>query len=348
MRIKSDCLISVNSVARLVFWLCTSILIAGGWCKPAAASNAMVLATVQATTGVTTQVTTSLQNVPGSFVVLDAFPSVHVAPRKIMIWLPPGYQESKQQYSVLYMQDGQNLFDTSTATAGQTWGVAERLARLQSEAKVRKTIVVGIPSTSLRWREYAPVAAINMLTPALREVISRVPDEGVAEPLGDKYLQFLVAELKPYIDKNFRTKAGRSDTFIMGSSMGGLVSLYALASYPDVFGGAGCVSTHWPVSTNPAILSIPGDVRAAEIARSYFSWLEKHLPQAGQHKIYFDHGTINLDALYAPLQKRVDGLMVQKAYRLNQDWMTEVFVGGDHNEKAWRERLDIPLQFLLK
>ena len=346
--IKFDCLKSVNGVARWVYLACASLFIAGGLFNPATASSATVSATAQVTMLPTTQVTTSLQNVPGSFVVVDAFPSAHVAPRKIVIWLPPGYQESKEQYSVLYMHDGQNLFDISTATAGQTWGVAERLTRLQEEGKVRKTIVVGIQSTSLRWREYAPAATINTLSPALREVISRVSEEGVAEPLADKYLQFLVTELKPYVDKNFRTKTGRSDTFIMGSSMGGLVSLYALASYPDVFGGAGCVSTHWPISTNPAILSIPGDVRAAEIATAYLSWLQKHLPKAGQHKIYFDHGTINLDALYAPLQKRVDGLMVRKAYRLNEDWMTQVFVGGDHNEKAWRERLDIPLKFLLK
>jgi enterochelin esterase-like enzyme len=291
---------------------------------------------------------TTMPNVPGSFVIVDAFPSVHVAARKIMIWLPPGYQESSERYSVLYMHDGQNLFDTNTAMGGQTWGVAEHLTRLGSEGKVRKTIVVGIPSNALRWREYAPTAAIKPLSPALREVISRVSGEGMAEPIADNYLQFLVTELKPYIDKTFRTKTARSDTFIMGSSMGGLVSLYALASYPDVFGGAGCVSTHWPVSTNPAILSLPGDLRAAEIATSYFSWLQKHLPEAGKHRIYFDHGTINLDSLYAPLQKRVDGLMTQKGYRLNEDWVTQVFVGGDHNEKAWRDRLDIPLQFLLR
>ena len=269
----------------------------------------------------------TLQNVPGSFIVLNAFPSAHVDARKIMVWLPPDYQESADQYSVLYMHDGQNLFDASTAMGGQTWGVAEHLARLQLAGKVRKTIVVGIPSNSLRWREYAPAAAIKTLSPALGEVISRISGEGMTEPLADKYVQFLVTELKPYIDKTFRTKTGRSDTFIMGSSMGGLVSLYALASYPDVFGGAGCVSTHWPVATNPAILSIPGDLRAAEIATSYFSWLQTNLPEAGKHKIYFDHGTVNLDSLYAPLQKRVDGLMEQKGYRLNQDWMTQVFVG---------------------
>ena len=325
----------LKSLGKLAGLAGAGILMASGIISSSVAATAMPM------------VTTVLPNVPGNFVVIDAFPSAHVAARKIMVWLPPGYQGSANKYSVLYMHDGQNLFDASTATNNQTWGIAEHMTRLQQIGKVRKTIVVGIANTPLRWREYAPAAAINTLSPALREVISRVSDEGVAELLADKYLQFLVTELKPYIDKTYRTKTARSDTFIMGSSMGGLVSLYALASYPDVFGGAGCVSTHWPVSTNPAILSLPGDLRAAEIATAYFSWLQKHLPEAGHHKIYFDHGTINLDSLYAPLQKRVDGLMVQKKYRLNEDWMTQVFVGGDHNEKAWRERLDIPLQFLL-
>jgi enterochelin esterase-like enzyme len=330
---KRDRIKSLRKFAGLVG---AGLLMAGG-----------IISSVVAATA-TPMVTTVLPNVPGNFVVIDAFPSAHVAARKIMIWLPTGYQESAEQYSVLYMHDGQNLFDTRTAMGGQTWGVAEHLTRLESTGKVRKTIVVGIPSNALRWREYAPAAAIKPLSPALRDVVSRVSGEGVAKPLADNYLLFLVEELKPFIDKTFRTKPGRSDTFIMGSSMGGLVSLYALASYPDVFGAAGCVSTHWPVSTNPAILSVQGDLRAAEIANAYFSWLQKHLPEAGHHRIYFDHGTINLDSLYAPLQKRVDDLMSQKKYRLNEDWVTQVFVGGDHNEKAWRERLDIPLQFLLR
>jgi len=89
----------------------------------------------------------------------------------------------------------------------------------------------------------------------------------------------------------------------MGSSMGGLISLYGLASYPQVFGGAGCVSTHWPMATNPAILYPPGDPRAAVIAQSFTDWLRLHLPDAGEHRIYFDHGTLNLDALYGAHQK---------------------------------------------
>lgn len=326
----------LRSLSKLASLAGAGVLIASGIVSGAIAATAAPL------------VTTAMPNVPGNFVVVDAFPSAHVAARKITIWLPPGYQESADQYSVLYMHDGQNLFDATTAMGGQTWGVAEHLAGLQQAGKVRKTIVVGIANSPLRWREYAPAAAINTLSPALRGVISRVSGEGLAEPLADKYLQFLVTELKPYIDRTFHTKTGRLDTFIMGSSMGGLVSLYALTSYPDVFGGAGCVSIHWPVSTNPAILSIPGDIRAAEIATSYYSWLQQHLPEAGRHKVYFDHGTINLDSLYAPLQKRVDALMLKKGYRQNEDWLTQAIVGGDHNERAWRERLDVPLQFLLR
>lgn len=326
----------LKSLSKLMGLACAGwMMVAGVFRNTAAATEAP-------------QVTSIIDNVPGRFVVYDAFPSAHVLARKITIWLPPGYQESTDEYSVLYMHDGQNLFDASTAMGNQTWGVAEHLSHLQQTGQVRKTIVVGIASTSLRWREYAPAAAINTLSPALRAVASRVQDEGLAEALADKYLQFLVTELKPFVDKNFRTKTGRSDTFIMGSSMGGLISLYALSSYPEVFGAAGCVSSHWPVATNAAILKLPGDPRAVEIANSYYRWLQQHLPSAGKHRVYFDHGTINLDALYAPLQKRMDVLMLQKAYRPNVDWMTKVFVGGDHNEKAWRERLDIPLRFLLR
>lgn len=285
---------------------------------------------------------------PARFVTYDAFPSAHVAARKVVVWLPPDYDASSDRCAVLYMHDGQNLFDAATAMGGQTWGVAEHLTNLQATGKIRKTIVVGIANTSARWREYAPAAAVRPLSSPLRSMLSRVPGEGMEELLSDKYLQFIVDELKPFVDANFRTKPGRDDTFVMGSSMGGLISLYALATYPKVFGGAGCVSTHWPIATNPNLLTPSVDPRVAEVAASYVNWLEQHLPVAGEHRVYFDHGSINLDSLYAPYQKNFDALMLRKAYRLNKDWMTQVFSGADHNEKSWRERLHLPLQFLLR
>jgi predicted alpha/beta superfamily hydrolase len=285
----------------------------------------------------------------GQFVSYASFPSRVVTARRVVVWLPDGYTTTTERYSVLYMHDGQNLFDPATATAHQTWGVAEHLARMQAAGQIRKTMVVGIFNTPQRWREYAPASAIRGLSHASRLVLMRgEAEEGLAEPLAEHYLHFIVEELKPFIDQTFRSKPARPDTFIMGSSMGGLVSLYALASYPAVFGAAGCLSTHWPVSTNPAILSQPADPRAVEIAQAFVVWLQEFLPVAGIHKLYFDHGTMNLDALYAPHQQKIDRMLTQKGYRPHEDWMTQVFAGADHNETSWRDRLDIALAFLLR
>lgn len=278
------------------------------------------------------------------FVVTESFASRHVAARKIVVWLPTDYDGGSDKFSVLYMHDGQNLFDPATSMAGQPWAVDKALTALMREGTVRKTIVVGIWNSPLRWREYAPAAAIERLAPALRNVVHET-----TEPvLSEAYLKFIVEELKPHIDKTYRTRADRDNTFIMGSSMGGLISLYALARYPDVFGGAGCVSTHWPVTTNRTLLAPKVDARVDEIAGAYFNWLDANLPRAAHHRIYFDHGTINLDSLYAPFQQKADAIMRAKGYRADVDWMTRVFEGADHNEPSWRARLAIPLTFLLR
>lgn len=288
----------------------------------------------------------------GRFEIIEKFSSTEIQARRVVIWLPPGYDavdQQDQRYSVLYMHDGQNLFDPKLAYGGQTWGVAEHLTRLQKIGVIpkylRRTIVVGIDNSPLRWQEYAPAAAVRMLSSAAQEIV--LPG-GVDTLLADHYLTFLVNELKPYIDQHFRTKADRRNTFLMGSSMGGLVSLYALSSYPAVFGGAACLSTHWPLATSQTVLAMKDNVRKQEIAGVYFQWLNQHLPEAGQHHLYFDHGSEHLDALYAPYQMTMDELMRLKGYRLGVDWITQVFPGGDHNETSWRERLEIPLQFLLK
>lgn len=144
-------------------------------------------------------------------------------------------------------------------------------------------------------------------------------------------------ELKPYIDKHFPVKSDRDNTFIMGSSMGGLISIYALTEYPHIFAGAACLSTHWPGSFNQDDNPIPD---------AFLSYLEQHLPQPGTHRIYFDYGTETLDAWYPPLQARVDKLMKQKGFT-DHHWLTREFTGAAHTENAWAARLHIPLQFLL-
>lgn len=144
--------------------------------------------------------------------------------RRIWIYLPPGYNSSQKKYPVLYMHDGQNLFDNATSYAGE-WGVDEYMDSIIAQGK-QGAIVIGIDNgLSKRMTEYNPYS---------------FQQYGKGE--GDKYVEFLIRTLKPFIDKKYRTLSDKQNTFIAGSSMGGLISLYAVLKYPSVFGGAGIFS----------------------------------------------------------------------------------------------------------
>lgn len=271
---------------------------------------------------------------------IENFQSKYVEPRNIDVWLPDNYS-NKEKYAVLYMHDGQMLFDAQSTWNKQAWEIDEAAGKLIAENKTKKFIVVGIFSiASIRHSEYFPEKPYNNLTAKQKENIKNkiFEEQNTAfSPTSDNYLKFLVSELKPYIDKNFSTKTNAANTFIAGSSMGGLISIYAMCEYPKVFSGAACLSSHWPgthqVENNP-------------IPDAFLSYLEHHLPKPKHHKIYFDYGDKTLDALYPPLQKRVDSVMVKKGYS-EKNWVTKFFPGKDHSENAWRERMPIPLLFLL-
>ena len=283
---------------------------------------------------------TSHQHPSGKIIFIDSFPSVHVDPRPVSIWLPSDYDISKR-YAVLYMHDGQMLYDSTYNWTHQEWKVDETMSRLCSEKKIRETIVIGIHNNGpYRWAEYVPQAILDSLPEVVKNIVIKKWLNN--KPLADHYLAFITSELKPYIDHRYSTLPDQANTFIMGSSMGGIISLYALCEYPDVFGGAGCLSTHWP-------LGLPGmtdtDINY-DVPAEYLNYLVRKLPSPANHRIYFDHGTTTLDSLYKPYQVRVDSIMVQKGYT-GDSWVTKEFPGDDHTEQAWARRLHVPLQFLL-
>jgi enterochelin esterase-like enzyme len=280
----------------------------------------------------------------GRIIRTENFSSKHVPARNVDVWLPDNYTASKK-YAVLYMHDGQMLFDSSITWNKQEWGVDETLNQLMQQNKIRDCIVVGIwNGGKSRHPEYFPQKPFEALSKEKQQLVYSAYRSGGQSifsglPISsDNYLKFLVEELKPFIDKNYSTKTDASNTFVAGSSMGGLISLYALCEYPTIFGGAACLSTHWPglfsMENNP-------------VPAVFFSYLKNHLPSAKQHRIYFDHGTETLDSMYASLQLQVDAIMKQKKYRPS-NWISRSWPGQDHSEKSWRSRLDIPITFLLK
>lgn len=239
------------------------------------------------------------------------------------VWLPRDYSP-ENEYDVLYMHDGQNVFNPATSYGGIAWETDSVMLSLVEKGVIRPAIVVAIWNSPKRFQEYMPNEPYEKIQ-ALREA-SQAEDE----LLSDEYLRFIVEELKPFIDMEYPTRKDASSTFIMGSSMGGLISLYALMKYPDVFGGAACISTHWPA-----------------LDGLFLEYLPENLPDPGNHKLYFDHGTINLDSLYHPFQARVDSIVEASGYVSGHNWITLAFDGDDHNEASWRARLHRPLTFLL-
>ncbi len=260
---------------------------------------------------------------PLTFNDYPAFQSKYIPARDVKVMLPPGY-DAKKYYPVIYMHDGQMLFDSTSTWNKQEWGVDETVDRLIKAQKIRPVIVVGVNNNLNRYLEYMPNKPQDELK------LTERSDKFKGQILSDEYLKFLVEELKPFIDKTYNTQADRANTFILGSSMGGLISCYAISEYPEVFGGAACLSTHWPALNGV-----------------FLNYIRTNLPDPQSHKIYFDYGTHTLDSLYEPYQLIADSLMEERGYSQNENWLTRKFEGAKHDENAWKSRLYIPLEFLL-
>lgn len=272
----------------------------------------------------------------------ENFPSRYVSPRHIDVWTPEGY-DPRKKYAVLYMHDGQMLYDSNSSWNRQSWEIDETAGKLMQEKEVQDFIIVGIWNSGAgRHSDYFPQKPFENLTIKEKEqVFSAYRGNGNAvfkEPrlLSDNYLRFIVEELKPFIDSSYATLQKRKYTMIAGSSMGGLISLYAICEYPEIFGGAACLSTHWP-----GIFSMENN----PVPDALFRYLKEKLPSPRNHKLYFDHGDASLDSLYPPLQQKTDLIIQSKGYR-SRNWQTRNFPGENHSETAWRKRVHLPLLFL--
>jgi len=245
-------------------------------------------------------------------------PSRHLRrSRHVSIWTPPGFTKTKR-YPVLYMHDGQNLFDPRIANTGTDWGVDEAVVRGVAAGRVPELIVVGVWSTADRGPEYSPWH------------------------LGPAYARFLIEELMPEVNAEYSTRTGPMHTTVMGSSMGGLISFDLCRRHPKVFGAGGCVSTHFPFAADAK-----GDRSGQDTP-----WIERDIARGLRFprgpRLYFDHGTAGLDASYAPVQAKVTQWLRDQGHREGSDFVVRRFEGADHNEAAWRARLDEPLAFLYR
>lgn len=275
------------------------------------------------------------KNSPESFVtgnleIYEDFPSQFVESRAVRVWTPLDYDPS-QKYDVIYMHDGQNLFDASITWNQQEWGVDEVISSLVASGEIRPCIVVGIDNSALRYAEYSPSSICD-------DVPGGVLPEGFRS-WGDEYLRFVVEEVKPWVDGKYSTWTDSGHTFIMGSSCGGLISSYALCRYPEVFGGAACLSTH------SSLMNPDTEIDQKPASEAYIEYLKENLPADADHVLYMDCGDCQIDREYAEAQDAINEMIA--ALDWDGNYMYRFFPGQSHSENDWRSRLDIPVRFLL-
>lgn len=222
--------------------------------------------------------------------------------RDLFIYLPRDYDTTDRRYPVVYMHDGQNLFDPRAIMGG--WRAKETLDREVAAGRLDDVIVVGAANTPARMQEYLP------------------PESGGA---ADRYVRFLTDELKPWADAHLRTRPGREDTGVLGSSLGGLVSFYAGWERPDVFGRVGSLSgSFW--------------------LRDHLASLEQDAPRA--LRVWLDSGTAGASGDSYEHTVAARDLLLGKGFVLGRDLQHVVDIGAGHDERAWAGRLGAALGFL--
>jgi len=239
--------------------------------------------------------------------------------RTIWVWLPPGYEKDKtQRFPVLYMHDGQNLFDSATAFIGIEWGADETADRLIRAGKIPAVIIVGIANTPDRMSEYTPW-------------LDKTRQSGGH---GDLYAKFLLDEVKPFIDKTYRTKPDRANTAVAGSSLGGLISLHLAMTHPEDFSKCAAIS--------PALMWADGRI---------LKDIEAKPDRLKGVRLWFDMGTregrqIESFGTAAKWTQRLAKALESGGLKPGVDFRYLEVEGGEHNEAAWAARLDQILIFL--
>jgi predicted alpha/beta superfamily hydrolase len=268
---------------------------------------------------------------------ISRFASRFVDPRSVDVWLPADYEQqvrSNQRFAVLYMHDGQMLFDDRTTWNHQSWHVDVAAEEVMRSKRADPFIIVGIWNNgALRHSEYFPARFLPHLPDDVRSRF--VADRLAGKPRSDEYLRFLVEELKPAIDAKYATRPQRDHCFLAGSSMGGLISLYGLCEHPRVFAGAACLSTHW----------IGTSAKNTEFPDAAIAYLSSVLPSPGSVRLWLDRGTIQLDALYDDAHAAVSRFLSDRGYG-PPACQSHIFEGAGHNEQDWSRRVGLALRFL--
>jgi predicted alpha/beta superfamily hydrolase len=245
--------------------------------------------------------------------------------RTVDFWAPEGGSDH-----VLIAHDGQNIFDRKTATFLYTWKLAQTCIRVSQEADKRPPLIVGIfHSTSKsdpqgRAKDLCPEDAFQEgLRPISKSEIE------VSSLRGNDYLQYIFDEIVPEIANRSNSSITPRNTAMIGSSMGGLATLYAAIKHPDKFHTALALSPHWSLAGDPLV-----------------NWMIPRLPNSDHFKIWMSRGTKGLDSKYEPFQDKADRMM--KGADWGPRYRSRVFHGAAHNERSWANCVEMPLNFWLE
>ncbi len=264
--------------------------------------------------------------VEGTLVYWTDVESAHLkAPRHVVIWLPPGYQaDDADGYRVIYMHDGQNLFDPRLSYTNIDWGVDEAMMRGVRAGAFEPAIIVGIWNTPERVWEYSPWHD----APA--------------------YARFVTEELMPKVESEFNVLTGPDNTFSMGASMGGLISFFLVTQHPDRFSACGCLSTHFTWSPQMVAYMQAADPTQADATPFIMNDLQNGLSiEPGAMRLFFDYGSKGLDASYGIPTSAVKSWLLSQGFVDGENLRVQQYPDADHNETAWRARALDQLTWLL-
>lgn len=244
--------------------------------------------------------------ITGAVEYIKNFQSDILEPRDIAIWFPPSYSiDPEKHFPVLYLQDGQNVFDPATSSFGYDWRFDEVADSLIKLGEIEELIIVGIYNTNYRWQEYSP------------------GDTGTA------YMNVIVNKIKPMIDSMYRTLPQRENTFVGGSSMGGLISFMLVWQYSEIFSKAICVSPAFKIKNI-----------------DYVSTVKTYRGEQKPIKIYIDNGEVGLES---ELQPGIDDMLIalqNKNYQIGSNIFWYKYNHAQHSERDWSKRVWRMLKFL--
>ena len=260
--------------------------------------------------------------------------------QNVTIWLPPEYSaDAERRFPVLYMWDGQNLFDPAHTQYNKAWMVQDVLGGMVARGEAEPHIVVGIwsPPGKDRYRSYVPQFAEN----AKGAVGKSISDMAGGPIASQRQLDWVADTLIPQVERDYRVRTGADNRTIVGASMGGVMSCYAIIERSEIFGRSGCVSAHLALA-DPQL----AQEHEEQIGWLWDSYLDAHLGKPRGRRIWMDHGTEMLDSYYGPWQRMVAEDLARLGWREGEDFAARVYDGAEHDEVFWHQRMPEMLRWL--